>query len=102
LRDIPSDTLAGKRTLAVKLGERRTRQLYVGLVGLAALAVVALAALTTWWALLGLGFLVVAARGVRTVLGGAVGPGLIPVLASTGAGELAWAVLTAVPLLVLA
>lgn len=102
LRDIPSDTLAGKRTLAVKLGERRTRQLYVGLVGLAALAVVALAALTTWWALLGLGFLIVAARGVRTVLGGAVGPGLIPVLASTGAGELAWAVLTAVPLLVLA
>ncbi|MEQ4547307.1 1,4-dihydroxy-2-naphthoate polyprenyltransferase [Nocardioides kribbensis] len=102
LRDIPSDTLAGKRTLAVKLGERRTRRLYVGLVGLAALAVVALAALTTWWALLGLGFLVVAARGVRTVLGGAVGPGLIPVLASTGAGELAWAVLTAVPLLVLA
>ncbi|MEQ4523374.1 1,4-dihydroxy-2-naphthoate polyprenyltransferase [Nocardioides kribbensis] len=102
LRDIPSDTLAGKRTLAVKLGERRTRQLYVGLVGLATLAVVALAALTTWWALLGLGFLVVAARGVRTVLGGAVGPGLIPVLASTGAGELAWAVLTAVPLLVLA
>ncbi|MEQ7849155.1 1,4-dihydroxy-2-naphthoate polyprenyltransferase [Nocardioides kribbensis] len=102
LRDIPSDTLAGKRTLAVKLGEGRTRRLYVGLVGLAALAVVALAALTTWWALLGLGFLVVAARGVRTVLGGAVGPGLIPVLASTGAGELAWAVLTAVPLLVLA
>lgn len=102
LRDIPSDTLAGKRTLAVKLGERRTRQLYVGLVGLATLAVVALAALTTWWALLGLGFLVVAARGVRTVLGGAVGPGLIPVLASTGAGELAWAVLTTVPLLVLA
>ncbi|KQP63406.1 1,4-dihydroxy-2-naphthoate polyprenyltransferase [Nocardioides sp. Leaf285] len=102
LRDIPSDTLAGKRTLAVKLGERRTRRLYVGLVGLAALAVVALAALTTWWAMLGLGFLVVAARGVRTVLGGAVGPGLIPVLASTGAGELAWAVLTAVPLLVLA
>ncbi|GAA2010043.1 1,4-dihydroxy-2-naphthoate polyprenyltransferase [Nocardioides kribbensis] len=102
LRDIPSDTLAGKRTLAVKLGEGRTRQLYVGLVGLAALAVVALAALTTWWALLGLGFLVVAARGVRTVLGGAVGPGLIPVLASTGAGELAWAVLTAAPLLVLA
>ena len=29
LRDIPSDTLAGKRTLAVRIGDRRTRHLYV-------------------------------------------------------------------------
>ena len=32
LRDIPSDTVAGKRTLAVRLGDRRTRRLYVALV----------------------------------------------------------------------
>ena len=32
LRDIPGDTLAGKRTLAVRLGDRRTRWLYFGLV----------------------------------------------------------------------
>ena len=31
LRDIPGDTISGKRTLAVKLGDRRTRFLYVGL-----------------------------------------------------------------------
>ncbi len=32
------------------------------------------------------------------VLGGAVGPGLIPVLQTTGVAELAWAVLVAIPL----
>ena len=31
LRDIPSDTTAGKRTLAVRLGDARTRALYVAL-----------------------------------------------------------------------
>ena len=30
LRDIPSDTVSGKRTLAVILGDARTRTLYVG------------------------------------------------------------------------
>ena len=41
LRDIPTDTLAGKRTLAVVLGDERTRYLYAFLVGAAAVAVVA-------------------------------------------------------------
>ena len=57
LRDIPTDTVAGKRTLAVRLGDERTRYLYAFLVLVAAAAVVAVAAATTWWALLGLGFL---------------------------------------------
>jgi len=35
LRDIPTDTEAGKRTLAVVLGERRTRAEFGGLLGLA-------------------------------------------------------------------
>ena len=56
------------------------------------------AAATTWWALLGLGFLARAGVPTRAVLGGATGPALIPVLAATGAAELIWSVLVAVPL----
>ncbi len=99
LRDIPTDTLAGKRTLAVLLGDPRTRTLYAALVAVAALAVLGVAALTTWWALLGLGFLVAALPGLRVVGGGATGPGLVPVLQATGSAELVWSVLVAAPLL---
>ncbi len=98
LRDIPTDVEAGKRTLAVKLGAERTRGLYALLVLAAALAVVAVAAATTWWALVGLGFLLRMVPPVRTVLGGAVGPALVPVLQQTGVGQLVWSVLVAVPL----
>ena len=100
LRDVPTDTVAGKRTLAVVLGDERTRALYLLLVLAAAVAVVAVAVATTWWALVGLGFLVQALRGVRTVLGGARGPALVPVLQETGTAELVWAVLVAVALAV--
>ncbi|MCY7396969.1 MAG: 1,4-dihydroxy-2-naphthoate polyprenyltransferase [Nocardioides sp.] len=100
LRDIPTDTVAGKQTLAVRLGDTRTRGLYGLLVLAAAVAVVAVAVSTTWWALLGLGFLVVAARGLRTVAGGATGLGLVPVLQQTGLAELVWAVLVTTGLLV--
>ena len=44
LRDIPTDTAAGKRTLAVMLGVRRTRLEYVALLFLAFVVPVALAA----------------------------------------------------------
>ncbi|MFC7496652.1 MULTISPECIES: 1,4-dihydroxy-2-naphthoate polyprenyltransferase [unclassified Nocardioides] len=100
LRDIPTDTVAGKRTLAVVLGDRRTRLLYAALVVAAAAAVVAVAVVTSWCALAGLGFLVLAVRATRTVLGGATGPGLIPVLQQTGLAELAWAALVAAALVV--
>lgn len=100
LRDLPTDTLAGKQTLAVRLGAGRTRGLYALLVLASAAAVVAVAVSTTWWALLGLGFLVVALRGLRTVLGGATGLALVPVLQQTGLAELVWAVLVTVGLLV--
>ena len=43
LRDIPTDELAGKRTLAVRLGDRRTRLLYVALVFTAYAVVVLIA-----------------------------------------------------------
>ncbi|WP_370290553.1 1,4-dihydroxy-2-naphthoate polyprenyltransferase [Nocardioides sp.] len=100
LRDVPTDRLAGKMTLAVRLGDARTRTFYTLLVVLAAAAVVAVAALTAWWALLGLAFLVPAADGLRIVRGGAQGPALIPVLQKTGVAELAWAVLTGAGLVI--
>jgi 1,4-dihydroxy-2-naphthoate octaprenyltransferase len=100
LRDIPTDLGAGKRTLAVRLGDARTRALYAVLVLAAVLAVVAVAAPTTWWALLGLCFLIVAAPALRTVRSGATGRALVPVLQQTGLAELLWAVLVAVPLAV--
>ncbi|MDF1606128.1 1,4-dihydroxy-2-naphthoate polyprenyltransferase [Nocardioides sp. YIM 152315] len=100
LRDIPTDTVAGKRTLAVVLGDRRTRLLYVALVVAAAAAVLGVAVVTSWCALVGLGFLVLAAPAIRTVLGGATGPGLIPVLQQTGLAELLWAALVAGALVV--
>jgi 1,4-dihydroxy-2-naphthoate octaprenyltransferase len=100
LRDIPTDREVGKRTLAVVLGDERTRALYALLVGAAAVAVVGVASTTTWWALLGLVFLARCVAPVRTVLGGAVGPALVPVLGATGAAELIWSVAVAVPLFV--
>ncbi len=98
LRDIPTDTQAGKRTLAVVLGDQRTRALYLLLVLAAAAAVVAVAAATTWCALVGLGFLLVTGGALRTVLGGATGARLIPVLQQTGMAELLWAALVAAAL----
>jgi len=88
LRDIPTDTAAGKRTLAVVLGDQRTRYLYAFLVVASAIALLGVALETSWWALLGLAYVPAALRGTRIVLGGTTGPGLIPVLARTGAAEL--------------
>jgi 1,4-dihydroxy-2-naphthoate octaprenyltransferase len=88
LRDIPTDREAGKRTLAVRLGDGATRQLYAGLALAAIVAGVAVAALTTWWALLALAYAAAAAPAARAVLGGAGGPALIPVLQQTGLSEL--------------
>ena len=56
LRDIPTDRVAGKMTLAVRLGDDRTRGFYVLLLGLAAVALVGVALTTSWWALLALAY----------------------------------------------
>jgi 1,4-dihydroxy-2-naphthoate octaprenyltransferase len=91
LRDIPSDTESGKRTLAVKLGDRRTRMSYGGLVSGALLALVAVAWATSWSALLGLVAFIPLTRAVHTVSDGATGRDLVPVLQLTGLGELLYA-----------
>jgi 1,4-dihydroxy-2-naphthoate octaprenyltransferase len=88
LRDIPTDRASGKLTLAVRLGDERTRICYVLLLGLAAVALAGIALTTSWWALLALVYAVPAAGGARVVMARAQGPGLIPVLQSTGIAEL--------------
>jgi 1,4-dihydroxy-2-naphthoate octaprenyltransferase len=83
LRDIPTDREAGKRTLAVRLGDRRTRLLYVGLV-FVAYAVVALVALQHLVALIALGTALPAVRPTLGVIYGASGRELVPVLKESG------------------
>jgi 1,4-dihydroxy-2-naphthoate octaprenyltransferase len=97
LRDIPTDAATGKRTLAVRLGDRGTRTLYTALV-VGAFAVTPLLALARLGALLALAAAALAVRPLRVVRSGATGPALIAVLADTGKLELAYAVLLAVGL----
>jgi 1,4-dihydroxy-2-naphthoate octaprenyltransferase len=88
LRDIPTDRESGKLTLAVRLGDGRTRAFYVVLVALALAALIAVCASTSWWAALALVYVVPALRAARVVRSGAVGPALVPVLQLTGLAEL--------------
>src|SRR5450631_724159 len=97
LRDIPTDEAHGKRTLAVRLGQARTRQLYAALV-VVALACVVLAGSIHPSAFIALLSFVLAIPLLRRVLGGAVGRDLVPVLAGTGRFELVYGVLLAVGL----
>lgn len=84
LRDIPTDRAVGKRTLAVRLGDHRTRGLYVALIA----AALAACSVSGWWRPLALVAvpvgLVAAAAPVRAVRRGASGPALIGVLGGTG------------------
>jgi 1,4-dihydroxy-2-naphthoate octaprenyltransferase len=91
LRDIPTDAVAGKHTLAVRLGDDGTRQLYGLLASTSLLALVALAWSTHWAALVGLVAYLPMIRAVHVVTGGARGRDLIPVLQLTGFAELLWA-----------
>lgn len=95
LRDIPTDTEGGKRTLAVRLGDARSRRLWTGLV---ALSVLALAAMGWWqpWALLGLLAVPLAWRPFRVIRGGAVGRDLVAALSGTGIYQVGYAVLVLV------
>jgi 1,4-dihydroxy-2-naphthoate octaprenyltransferase len=78
----------------VRLGDRGTRWLYVGLIA-AAVVMAALIALGYWQALLALLALPLLWRPLQALRGGATGPALVPVLAATGLFEVAYAVLLA-------
>ncbi|RLP12022.1 1,4-dihydroxy-2-naphthoate polyprenyltransferase [Propionibacterium australiense] len=91
LRDIASDTAAGKRTLETRLGERATRLLYAALVVAVTLCGVLVAALSTWWALLCLLGVTLLAPAAHIILGGARGMRLVATLRLTSMGELVFA-----------
>ena len=100
LRDIPGDTVAGKRTLAVRIGDPATRLLYAATlgVGLAVPALLGILGATepdVWplGGLLGLGAAIVAISPLQSVRAGATGPALVPVLVTTGKLVLAYGVL---------
>ena len=107
LRDIPTDSLAGKRTLAVRLGERRTRALYRSCV-LGAFAAVALGVVVgalsdgrglSAWSLLALAA-GAAAVGPYEHVGRAEGRELIPVLVGTARLQVAFGALLALGLVI--
>ncbi|ORW44255.1 1,4-dihydroxy-2-naphthoate octaprenyltransferase [Mycobacterium paraense] len=97
LRDIPTDAQSRKMTLAVRLGDARTRVLYQALLATAAVATLALMAATPWCAV---GFLAtpLALRAVAPVRSGRGGRDLIPVLRDTGLAMVVWAIAVAAAL----
>ncbi len=91
LRDIPTDAAAGKRTLAVRLGDPGSRRLWLALVGLAfgcGIGVI----LVHWQAVLVVLALPLVVRPWRTLAAGATGRDLVPVLVATGHLLLGYAV----------
>jgi 1,4-dihydroxy-2-naphthoate octaprenyltransferase len=96
LRDIPSDAQVGKRTLAVRLGDHRTRLLYVLLLVATFVSVPLVCGLGARpLGALALAALLFAQKPVTAVLSGARGPDLIPVLVATGRVQLVFGVLFA-------
>ena len=88
LRDIPTDRVAGKRTLAVRPGDSGTRKLFVALFMAASLCIVAVSVIAGPWTLLGLAGVVAAAPAMGAVRDGALGPALVPVLGAVGRAQL--------------
>lgn len=97
IRDIPSDSATGKMTLAVRLGDTNARRLFavLSLVPFVMTLFIAAAYLPT---LIGLIALPLALHGAVTVLKGARGKDLIPVLGINGKAMLVWAIATSVAL----
>lgn len=100
LRDIPSDSQVGKKTLAVRLGDSRTRWLYVGLIwtGFFSNIAVGFLAITNFelplWSIAGAISALAAHVPGRAVINNASGKDLIPVLVGTGRAQMVWAIVT--------
>jgi len=92
VRDIPTDTMAGKRTLAVRLGDRHARESYVLMLGVAILLVVVLAP-TKPWMLIVLLLIPACLMPSWLMINGKKRKSLIPVLKQTGLINLGYSLL---------
>jgi 1,4-dihydroxy-2-naphthoate octaprenyltransferase len=96
LRDIPTDEETGKRTLAVRIGARATRRLFLALLATSFGALAALVVVT------GVGYVLIAALSLvllvpaaQLVQSAPIGPGLVEALEGTAKGQLVFGVLLA-------
>jgi 1,4-dihydroxy-2-naphthoate octaprenyltransferase len=99
LRDLPKDSLVSKRTLAVRLGDSRARQMFIALLVFAHLTA-ALAAVITPWTLITLIFAPFTWQIIKRIRAGAQGAALIPMLGQIGKLQLFLSISLAFALLV--
>ena len=97
LRDLPQDKLVGKRTMAVRIGEKNTRVFFMLLLVTAQLTALAAAGISAL-ALITLICAPITYRVAKQVLNGAVGSDLIEVLSKTAKLQLLMAILLAAAL----
>jgi len=94
IRDITTDAKVGKRTLAVRIGDKRARQLYASAIVVAFVAIIPVVVHTPW-AALAFAAIPLAVGPVRVVLSATRPPEFIPALGATGRLELITALLWA-------
>ena len=95
LRDRPKDELVGKLTVAVRIGDRKARVMYLALLALAHIAAIATLIPTTLLTLLAFPITLSISR---QVLSGISGKELIPVLGKTAKLQMIFSILLAVGL----
>lgn len=100
LRDIPGDTVSGKRTLAVKLGDAGTRKLFALILMAAATAIVVTSFTAGPFAMAGLIGVIAARPAISDIAKGLKGRDLIPVLGAVGRAQMILGVTYSVGLVV--
>ncbi len=101
LRDIPGDIIAGKKTLAVRLGDSRTRELYkICIVAAYFMAIVMyLIPHGPRYTYVALFTLMYARRPLMTIQKDTRGPELIPVLVDTGRAQLMYSMILTIAII---